>query len=119
MSADGDRAASPALDEAIHHPSRLAVSAFLSACAEADFATVRDRCGLSDSALSKIATALEAAGYVQIRKGHVGRRPRTWLSLTPAGRDALDRHVAALQQIAEAARGAGAAVTEEADGATG
>lgn len=119
MSADGDRAPAPALDETIHHPSRLAVSAFLSACAEADFATVRDRCGLSDSALSKIATALEAAGYVQIRKGHVGRRPRTWLSLSPAGRDALARHIAALQQIADSARSAGAALTEGADSATG
>ncbi|HEY9330916.1 MAG TPA: transcriptional regulator [Streptomyces sp.] len=118
MSADGDRHPQPALDDTIHHPSRLAVSASLSACAEADFATVRDTCGLSDSALSKIATALEAAGYVQIRKGHVGRRPRTWLSLTPGGRDALGRHVAALQQIADSARSAGATITERADSGT-
>ncbi|WP_406447692.1 transcriptional regulator [Streptomyces sp. NBC_00876] len=111
MSADGGRAAGPALDEVIHHPSRLAVSAFLSACVEADFATVRERCGLSDSALSKIATALESAGYVRIRKGHVGRRPRTWLSLSPAGRDALAGHIAALQAIADSARNAGAAAT--------
>lgn len=119
MSPDGDRDPGPALDETIHHPSRLAVAAFLSACAEADFATVRDRCGLSDSALSKIATALEAAGYVRIRKGHVGRRPRTWLSLAPAGRDALVRHIAALQQIADSARGAGAAVAGSADSPAG
>ncbi|MEE4495619.1 winged helix-turn-helix domain-containing protein [Streptomyces sp. BE230] len=115
MTSGEDPRPGPALDEVVHHPSRLAVAAFLSACAEADFATVRDRCGLSDSALSKIATALEAPGYVHIRKGHVGRRPRTWLSLTPAGRDALVRHVAALQAIAESARDAGAAVGERAE----
>ncbi|MFI9270186.1 transcriptional regulator [Kitasatospora sp. NPDC052896] len=89
-----------ALESAFHHPNRLAVVAFLSGCAEADFRTVRDECGLSDSALSKLATALEAEGHVRIRKGHLGRRPRTWLSLTAHGRERLAGHLAALQEIA-------------------
>jgi hypothetical protein len=33
------------------------------------------------------------------RKGYVGKRPRTWLSLTPPGREAFDAHVAALQHV--------------------
>ncbi|WP_405401771.1 winged helix-turn-helix domain-containing protein [Streptomyces sp. NBC_01104] len=115
MSVDSaGRGAGPALDATIHHPSRLAVAAFLSACVEADFAAVRDHCGLSDSALSKISTALEGAGYLHIRKGHVGRRPRTWLSLTQVGRDALGRHVAALQAIADSARTSGGSVHDSA-----
>ncbi|MFF1919472.1 winged helix-turn-helix domain-containing protein [Streptomyces sp. NPDC058221] len=97
-----------ALDETIHHPTRLAVVAFLSACDEAEFATVRDGCDVSDSVLSKTASVLEKAGYLDVRKGHVGKRPRTWLSLTPAGQQALARHVAALQDIVAAARIAGA-----------
>jgi hypothetical protein len=44
-----------------------------------------------------------AAGYVKVRKGYVGKRPRTWLSLTTAGRDAFAAHVAALQRIVEQA----------------
>jgi DNA-binding PadR family transcriptional regulator len=44
-------------------------------------------------------TTLEEAGYVQIRKGFVGKRPRTSARLTPAGRAAFERHVAALQEI--------------------
>ncbi|MGW3045052.1 transcriptional regulator [Kitasatospora sp. NPDC001159] len=75
--------------------------AFLSGCAEADFRTVREQCQLSDSALSRLATALEAEKHVRIRKGYFGRRPRTWLSLTPSGRDSLAAHLAALQEIAE------------------
>ncbi|WTE75087.1 transcriptional regulator [Streptomyces sp. NBC_01615] len=90
------------------HPSRLAVLAFLSGCVEADFALVRDRCELSDSALSKITRTLEEAGYVDVRKGRVSRRARTWLSLTPEGRDALAAHLDALRAIAEAARSAAA-----------
>ncbi|WP_370066119.1 transcriptional regulator [Streptacidiphilus sp. MAP5-3] len=31
-----------------------------------------------------------------VRKGHVGRRPRTWLSLTGKGRKAFETHLAAL-----------------------
>ncbi|WP_406244285.1 winged helix-turn-helix domain-containing protein [Streptomyces anulatus] len=100
----------PALDGVIHHPTRLTLVAFLSACDEAEFAAVRDGCRVSDSVLSKNASALEAAGYLHVRKGHVGKRPRTWLSLTPAGRQALTRHLAALQDLVDAARGAASSV---------
>ncbi|MFJ6751671.1 MULTISPECIES: winged helix-turn-helix domain-containing protein [unclassified Streptomyces] len=96
------------IDAAIHHPTRLTVAAFLSACDEAEFAAVRSACQVSDSVLSKVAAALEEVGYLAIRKGYVGKRPRTWLSLTPTGRQALDRHIAALQNIATTAREAGA-----------
>jgi hypothetical protein len=34
----------------------------------------------------------------------VGKRPRTWLNLTPAGRTALERHVNALRRIVDDAR---------------
>jgi DNA-binding MarR family transcriptional regulator len=57
--------------------------------------------GLSDSALSKQLSTLERAGYLQIRKSFVGKRPRTSARLTRAGRTAFMRHVAALQQIVE------------------
>ncbi|MBT2900852.1 transcriptional regulator [Streptomyces sp. McG3] len=100
------------MDGVIHHPTRLTLVAFLSACDEAEFAAVRDGCRVSDSVLSKNASALEAAGYLHVRKGHVGKRPRTWLSLTPAGRQALARHLAALQDLVDTARrAAGSAAT--------
>ncbi|MFF2921526.1 transcriptional regulator [Streptomyces celluloflavus] len=108
MTPDEPPADGPALDAAFRHPTRLTVAAFLSACDEAEFGTVRDYCQVSDSVLSKAASGLEAAGYLGIRKGAVGRRFRTWLSLTPTGHDALARHLAALQDIASAARSAGA-----------
>ncbi|MBY8886330.1 transcriptional regulator [Streptomyces sp. PTM05] len=81
--------------------------AFLAGCLEAEFAAVRDYLQVSDASVSRIASALEEAGYVKVRKGYVGRRPRTWLSLTRDGRVALTRHLAALQAIVDAAREAG------------
>lgn len=89
------------LDELIHAPVRLSIVATLAQVDEAEFARVRDTVEISDSVLSKQATQLEAAGYVRIRKGYVGKRPRTWLSLTPTGRTAYTDHLEALRAIAE------------------
>jgi DNA-binding MarR family transcriptional regulator len=90
-----------ALDEVIHAPVRFSVMATLAAAEEAEFGFVRDGVQVSDSVLSKTVTALERAGYVEVRKGYVGKRPRTWLQLSERGRRAFDAHVAALRAIAE------------------
>ncbi|MCD0448078.1 transcriptional regulator [Actinocorallia sp. API 0066] len=71
----------------------------LAAATEAEFSFVRDSVEVSDSVLSKHSAALESAGYVHIRKGHVGKRSRTWLSLTPEGRAAFRAYVETLQRI--------------------
>jgi DNA-binding MarR family transcriptional regulator len=87
------------LDELIHAPTRLAIVSLLAAAQGADFTYIRDELELSDSALSKQLTTLESAGYLEIRKQFVGKRPRTSASLSKAGRQAFDEHVAALQQM--------------------
>jgi DNA-binding MarR family transcriptional regulator len=86
-------------DELIHAPTRLAIVSLLAAAEWADFKYIRDELGLSDSALSKQLSTLESAGYVEIRKGFAGKRPRTSASLSTAGRQAFEQHVAALQRI--------------------
>jgi DNA-binding MarR family transcriptional regulator len=63
---------------------------------------LRDAAGISDSVLSKQSRVLEDAGYVEVRKGAVGRRPRTWFRLTAEGRQALQGHLAWLAQLEEA-----------------
>ncbi|HET7015844.1 MAG TPA: transcriptional regulator [Streptosporangiaceae bacterium] len=90
-------------DELIHPPTRLAIVSLLAATEWADFKFIRDEIGLSDSALSKQLTTLEGAGYIEIRKSFVGKRPRTSAQLTKTGRDAFGSHVAALQEIVERA----------------
>jgi DNA-binding transcriptional ArsR family regulator len=95
----------PRFDELIHAPTRLSLVAFLAATSWADFAVLRDSVALSDSALSKQLATLEEAGYIEIRKAFVGRRPRTSARLTADGRTAFDRHVLALQEIVARAGG--------------
>ncbi len=103
MSADGTTRPGHArhrLDEVIHAPVRFSIAATLAGVDEAEFALLRDEVEVSDSVLSKQVSTLEQAGYVKVRKGYVGKRPRTWLSLTASGRRAYAGHVAALREIA-------------------
>jgi DNA-binding MarR family transcriptional regulator len=97
--------ARPRLDDVIHAPTRLTIVALLAATQWAEFAFVRDEVGVSDSVLSKQISILETAGYVKVRKGYVGKRPRTWVQLTRQGRAAFTAHVAALQDIVARAEG--------------
>jgi DNA-binding MarR family transcriptional regulator len=89
----------PQFDAVIHAPNRLQICALLAAVDSAEFATVRDAVGISDSVLSKHVATLQEAGYVEIRKASVASRVRTWLALTKAGRRAFDAHVAELKRI--------------------
>lgn len=90
----------PRFDPVIHAPGRLQICAILSAADEAEFGMIRDAIAVSDSVLSKHLKQLEEAGYVQPRKQTHAGRQRTWLSLTPAGRDAFAAHVAELTRLA-------------------
>ncbi|BBF99197.1 MULTISPECIES: winged helix-turn-helix domain-containing protein [Pseudonocardia] len=81
---------------------RLALCALLQSADWVEFGTVRDLIGVSDSAVSKHSRTLEEAGHLEVRKGSVGRRPRTWLRLTPPGRAALRAHLGWLDGLRSA-----------------
>jgi DNA-binding MarR family transcriptional regulator len=90
-------------DEIIHPSTRLSIVSLLAAVDWVDFSFVRDRLGLSDSALSKQFATLEEAGYIAIERPVTDRRRRVRVSLTAPGREAFQGHVAALRQIVAAA----------------
>jgi DNA-binding MarR family transcriptional regulator len=93
----------PQPDPLIHPITRLSICGLLAAGADwVEFAALRDAAGISDSVLSKQSRVLEEAGYLEVRKGAVGRRPRTWFRLTASGRQALQGHLAWLAQLEEA-----------------
>jgi len=91
--------AEPRFDELIHPATRLSIVALLASADWIDFAFVRDRLGLSDSALSKQFATLEDAGYLVIERPLTNRRRRVRVRLTDDGRTAFDGHVAALQAV--------------------
>ncbi len=86
----------------IHHPVRLRIMAALTALeagAQVEFTYLRDLLELTDGNLGAHLRKLEQAGYVAVEKTFVGRKPRTYLAATEAGRRAFSEHVRALQQI--------------------
>ncbi len=88
------------LNPQLQAPVRFSIVATLASVDSAEFAVVRDEVEISDSALSKQVATLEQAGIVKVKKGYVGKRPRTWLSLTRDGRSQWQQHLAALREIA-------------------
>jgi DNA-binding MarR family transcriptional regulator len=99
-------------DAVVHNPTRFSIMAALRAADRAEFRFVRDTVEISDSVLSQHVTTLEEAGYVKVTKGQVGRRPRTWLSLTRAGRTAFAHHLALLNELAATPAGDGEGATD-------
>lgn len=89
-------------DELIHPSTRLSVVATLAAADWADFAFLKERLALSDSALSKQLATLQEVGYVATERRLVGQRHRVYARLTAKGRTAFHGHIAALRAIVAA-----------------
>ncbi|WP_082375127.1 transcriptional regulator [Pseudonocardia sp. HH130629-09] len=81
-------------------PTRLRIVATLLAAGEVDFAFVRDRVGLTDSAMSKQVKTLVESGLVTSRRERFGPARRSWLRLSTEGRAQVASHVGALRDIA-------------------
>jgi DNA-binding MarR family transcriptional regulator len=90
-------------DDIIHQPVRLRVMAALTAhgCPEEglDFTHLKKLTGATDGNLGAHLDHLAKAGYVEVTKAFVGRRPRTTVAATGQGREAFSRHVAFLKEI--------------------
>ncbi|MFE3250929.1 transcriptional regulator [Streptomyces sp. NPDC059209] len=99
-------------DAVLLDSTRLTIVSLLAGAEWAEWSWVREAAELSASALSKQIGTLERHGYVDVKKGYVGKRPRTWVALSTAGRTALEKHAAALQQIVDSSR----RVTEQQSG---
>ena len=87
------------LDEVVHQRNRLAILAVLEEASKAEFGFLQASLELTPGNLSRHLEILQTAGYVEIEKGYSGKRPRTWVRITRAGRAALRAEVAALRAL--------------------
>jgi DNA-binding MarR family transcriptional regulator len=90
-----------ALDEVVHQRTRLGILSVLAEGGRAQFGYIQESLGLSDGNLSRHLQTLEAAGYVRVEKGYEGRRPRTWVRISKAGRQALAAEIRLLRELAD------------------
>ncbi len=87
------------LDDVVHQRNRLGILAVSREATKVEFGFLKEMLGLTDGNLSRHLQVLEDAGYVKVEKGYMGRRPRTWVRVTRAGRRAFSREVTALRQL--------------------
>ena len=90
------------LNPVIHESARLVLVSSLYVVEEADFVYLANRTGFTSGKISSHMTKLEAAGYVDITKEFVGKRPRTTYKLTETGRLAFEQYRASIEGIINA-----------------
>jgi DNA-binding MarR family transcriptional regulator len=89
-------------DATIHQPVRLKIMAALRALPDGEkleFVKLKGIAGATEGNLGAHITTLETAGYAAVEKDFAGKRPRTRVGLTKAGRRAFEDYVAYLQSI--------------------
>ena len=77
------------IDKLIHEPVRLLLLANLYVVESADFLYLMSQLGLTFGNLSSHMSKLEEAGYIDVEKEFVEKKPVTRLSLTDEGRAAF------------------------------
>lgn len=89
-------------DLLIHQPIRLKIMAALRPLPDSEpleFVKLKSIVGATEGNLGAHITTLEEAGYAQVEKDFAGKRPRTRVALTKAGRRAFEEYVAYLRDI--------------------
>lgn len=87
------------IDQIVHAPARLMVLSYLYVVESADYVFLMRRTGLTWGNLSTHLSKLEEAGYVEIEKKFVGKKPHTSVSLTKRGRAAFRDYKKSLRKV--------------------
>lgn len=88
-----------ALRELVHQRARLGVLAVVHEADRAEFGFLQTTLDLTAGNLSRHLQALEEAGLVTLERGYQGKRPRTWVRITKAGRNALHEEITQLKAL--------------------
>ena len=88
-----------ALDDVVHQRVRLGILTVTQQARRVEFGYLRTELGLTAGNLSQHLGVLEQAGLITIDKGYDGKRPRTWIQLTKAGKKALRDEIATLKLL--------------------
>src|ERR1700685_3301344 len=87
------------IDETVHQRHRLGILTITAEAQRAEFGYLRQALALTPGNLSRHLTVLEDAGLIEVEKGYAGRRPRTWVRITPRGRAALAAELRTLTEL--------------------
>ena len=78
---------------------RLGIMSVLMVNDWVDFTEMKGLLDVTDCNLASHSTALEKAGYIEIKKEFVGKKPKTSYRVTNSGRQAFSEHLNALEKL--------------------
>jgi DNA-binding MarR family transcriptional regulator len=87
------------LNKAFDHRVRLGVMAVLLANDSVSFNDLKENLDLTDGNLASHVAALEKAGYVEVTKQFIGKKPNTTYAASPEGKLAFQQHLEALEKL--------------------
>ncbi|MFM6849950.1 MAG: winged helix-turn-helix domain-containing protein [Terrabacter sp.] len=87
------------LNDVVHQKARLGILAVLAETERADFTYLKSMLDLTDGNLGRHIEVLAGSGLVHVEKGYAGKRPRTWVTITRAGRHALAEEMTAIREL--------------------
>jgi DNA-binding MarR family transcriptional regulator len=87
------------IDKLIHEPARLLIMTQMYVVEEADFVYLMRKTGLTWGNLSSHMTKLETAGYIDVEKEFVEKKPHTILRLTEDGRKAFQQYRKKMKKV--------------------
>lgn len=85
------------LDPLLHSELRLAIVSLLVELEEADFVYIKEQTEATAGNLSVQIDKLAQAGYIEVKKGFQGKKPRTVCRLSDKGRKAFESYVDVLK----------------------
>jgi len=88
-------------DPLLHQDVRSRLMSLLIANEELPFKALKEYLEVTDGNLSSHLAKLEKAGYVRIEKHFEGKRPKTTVHITEAGRKAFKNYIAQLKAFIE------------------
>lgn len=87
------------IDRIIHEPSRLTIIAHLYVVESADFLFLVKQTGMTWGNLSVHISKLETAGYLDVKKEFLGKKPHTIVTLTQQGRAAFEGYRKSMKKV--------------------
>jgi len=87
------------LNKLFQAKARLGIMTIIISEGDSDFSNLKSYLGLTDGNLGAHLQVLEDAGYLEIEKRFVGRRPKTICRVTEAGREAFIVYLRQLEAV--------------------
>lgn len=87
------------IDDVIHGRLRLGIMAYLANAEVADFTELKNALEVTQGNLSVQLRKLEDAGYIEIEKSFLNRKPLTRARITSAGRQAFKEYLEVIAKL--------------------